>query len=81
MNMQIKCVECLIGRGANVNAQNDDEHTPLHIAIHNYIQQTIEDQDQGVEAEGNEFDELKRIIKELLFNGADRNIKGRFVLS
>ncbi len=34
-----------------------------------------------MEAEQNEFDELKRIIKELLFNGADRNIKGRFILN
>jgi hypothetical protein len=34
-----------------------------------------------VEGEQNEFDELKRIIKELLFNGADRNLKGRFILS
>ena len=24
---------------------------------------------------------MKRVVKELLFNGADRNIKGRFVLS
>ena len=35
---QLKCVECLIARGADPNAQNDDDHTPLHIAIHNYIQ-------------------------------------------
>ena len=34
-----------------------------------------------MEGEQNEFDELKRIVKELLFNGADRNLKGRFILS
>jgi ankyrin repeat protein len=38
LNMQIKCVEILIAKGADINAINSDNQTPLHIAILKYIQ-------------------------------------------
>ena len=31
--------------------------------------------------EPSEFELVKRVVKELLFNGASRNSKGRFILS
>ena len=74
-------MECLLAHGANPNAQNNDGQTPLHIAINRYITQTLEDASQNYEADPQEFEDLKRVVKELPFNGADRDIKGRFVLS
>ncbi len=74
-------MECLLAHRANPNAQNKDGQTPLHIAINKYITQTLEDAAQNYEADPQEFEDMKRVVKELLFNGADRDIKGRFVLS
>jgi hypothetical protein len=74
-------VECLLAHKANPNAQNKDGQTPLHIAINKYITLTLEDASQNYEADPQEFEDMKRVVKELLFNGADRDIKGRFVLS
>jgi Ankyrin repeats (3 copies) len=75
LNMQVKCVECLLALKADPNAKNSDSQTPLHIAVQRYIQQSLDAQDES------EFEDVKRVIKELLFNGADRSLEGRFNLS
>ena len=50
------------------NLKDDDGNTPLHIAVIRYAQ------------EKQQFAEYKRIIKELLFNGASRDAKVRSVV-
>ncbi len=61
LNKQFKSVECLLGMGVDLNAQTKDGQSALHLAVVKMIE------------EPEEFEDLKRIIKELLFNGADRN--------
>ena len=79
-------MECLLSLGAIPNAKNQDDQTPLHIAVQRYIQISLdlsEDKkgEEETEEETDEFDFVKRICKELLFNGADRSCTGRFNLS
>lgn len=38
LNNKIKCVESLLAKGADPNAMNSDNQSPLHIAIISYIQ-------------------------------------------
>lgn len=91
--MQLKCVECLLALGADPNLANDEGQTPLHIAVQRYLEMNGERKsrlgssnvDQGVEEEQKEddmimYEDLKRIMKELLFNGARRDIAGLFEL-
>jgi hypothetical protein len=83
----VKCVECLLALGALPNAKNQDDQTPLHIAVQRYIQISLDLKEERKETEETEdddteeFDFVKRICKELLFNGADRSCTGRFNLS
>ena len=52
-------VQLLIKLGANVDAQDIRGHTPLHLAV------------MRIAAQPDEYDAYKKIIKELLFNGAN----------
>eukprot|EP00347_Sterkiella_histriomuscorum_P003212 403365161 len=62
LNRQFKIVETLIALGADPNSQIKEGLTSLHLAVTKSID------------EPDEFDEYKRIIKELLFNGANRQL-------
>jgi len=62
LNKEFKVVECLLGFEADPNLQDLDGKTPLHLAVTKYLQDI------------DNFFDYKRIIKELLFNGADRSI-------
>jgi hypothetical protein len=51
--------------GVEINCKTKEGQTPLHLAVMKLVE------------EPEEFEEIKRIIKELLFNGANRNIRVR----
>ena len=63
MHREAKNVEFLVSKGANLNVQDCQGHTPIHICMIRMIQ------------DPDTFDEYKRIIKTLLFAGASREIK------
>ena len=53
----------MIKYGANVDAQDCSGQAPLHIAV------------MRIAADPEDFDVYKKIIKELLFNGANRSLE------
>ena len=63
MYREYKNVELIIKFGIDVDAQDVQGHTAIHICIIRLV--------QDPEA----FDDYKRVIKELLFRGASRDIK------
>eukprot|EP00347_Sterkiella_histriomuscorum_P010121 403377524 len=63
LNKQFKAVEALLGLGANPNSQIREGQSCLHLAVTKFIEET------------EDYEEPKRIIKELLFNGASRDTK------
>lgn len=63
MHREPKNVEYLVAKGAELDVQDCQGHTPIHICMIRMIQ------------DPDSFDEYKRIIKTLLFAGAKRDIK------
>ena len=63
--------------GADVDSTDKEGRTALHIAIIRMNGILIEDELDPQTAEQNDqiFQEFKTIVKELLFNGADRSLK------
>ena len=58
--MHIKNVQALLKLGADVNQQDADGNTPLHLCV------------ISLESAPDSFEKLKNIGKELLFSGASR---------
>jgi len=77
---EIKNVELLLKLKANVNLKDKEGRTPLHLAVirlcaHFASRDMDESYDEDMQQLDDEiFLEFKIIMKELLFNGADRSI-------
>ena len=63
MGHLIKNVQALIKLGADPNAVDIEGNSSIHLALNTLFE------DEG------SFEKVKNIVKELIFSGADRNIK------
>lgn len=75
---ECKNVELLVKMGADLDSTDKEGRTPLHIAMirmNALLDQKEGDQNDFLELNEHIYSEYKIIIKELLFNGADRNLK------
>lgn len=86
LNKQNKNVEILLSMNAAPNQKDARGKTPIHIALMRYKEDKEyycekkesvagSSLDAIKDEESEEFDKIKRVIKELLFNGANRDEK------
>ncbi|KAJ8307377.1 hypothetical protein KUTeg_015461 [Tegillarca granosa] len=64
-NAQTAVVKCLLGHNADVNLKDENEHTPLHVTVNNYIDKTV-----PVDINNRE-PRAREIVKLLIQNKAD----------
>ena len=66
ISLLIKNVQALVKFGADPNCQDVEGNTPLHLCL-----ETLFETDEY------QFDKVKNIVKELIFSGADRDLKNK----
>jgi ankyrin repeat protein len=69
ISLLIKNVQALIKLGADVDAQDSEGNTPMHLCLESLLE------------DPSDFEKAKNIIKELIFSGAKRDIPNSFNLT